>query len=153
MTQARRRREPTVPVGSSRSRTLWFGAALVAELVARGAGQVFAASRQRPENLPAGAQWVRFDLDREGSIAGAAQAKGTVAFDRDFKPLNLRVNAETAAFVRTFDEAGNIRNDHAVEFLVFDDSEIRYQRGEVICRDLGTSRGYLGYEGRLASAG
>ena len=30
MTQARRRREPTVPVGSSRARTLWFGAALVA---------------------------------------------------------------------------------------------------------------------------
>ena len=30
MTQARRRREPTVPVGSSRARALWSGAALVA---------------------------------------------------------------------------------------------------------------------------
>ncbi len=36
-------------------------------------------------------------------FAGAAQAKGTVAFDRDFKPLNLRVNAETAAFALSAD--------------------------------------------------
>ncbi|MBD59821.1 MAG: C-factor [Citromicrobium sp.] len=74
-------------VGQSTGRAIVFGAsggigaALVAELVARGAGQVFAASRQRPENLPAGAQWVRFDLDREGSIAGAAQATGSQPLD------------------------------------------------------------------------
>ena len=53
-----------------------IGAGLVAELIARGAGTVFAASRSRPENLPDGAQWVRFDLDDEETIAAAAETVG-----------------------------------------------------------------------------
>ncbi|WP_226660425.1 SDR family NAD(P)-dependent oxidoreductase [Alteriqipengyuania lutimaris] len=53
-----------------------IGAGLVAELIAREAGTVFAASRIRPENLPDGAQWVRFDLDDEDTIAAAAETVG-----------------------------------------------------------------------------
>lgn len=53
-----------------------IGAALVAELIARGAGTVFAASRSRPDGLPDGAQWLRFDLDDEGSIVAAAEIVG-----------------------------------------------------------------------------
>jgi len=37
---------------------------------------VFAASRTRPENLPEAAQWVRFDLDEEDTIAAAAETVG-----------------------------------------------------------------------------
>ncbi|MAO04212.1 MAG: C-factor [Citromicrobium sp.] len=54
-----------------------IGAALVAELIARGAGTVFATSRTLPEDLPDGAQWVRFDLDDEDTIAAAAETVGS----------------------------------------------------------------------------
>ena len=43
-----------------------IGAALVAGLLERGISTVFAASRNKPEGLPAGARWVRFDLDNAG---------------------------------------------------------------------------------------
>ncbi len=58
-----------------------IGAALVAELAARGTGMVFAAARTRPTALPKGAIWVRFDLDDEGSLAAAAQATGSLPLD------------------------------------------------------------------------
>ncbi|RDS78668.1 SDR family NAD(P)-dependent oxidoreductase [Alteriqipengyuania lutimaris] len=58
-----------------------IGSALVEGLMERGAKTVFAASRTRPERLPTGAQWVRFDLDKEGSIAAAAQAAGAQPLD------------------------------------------------------------------------
>lgn len=69
--------ERAVVVGASGG----IGAALVEELLQRGAKTVFAASRTRPERLPAGAQWVRFDLDREDSIAAAAKATGAQPLD------------------------------------------------------------------------
>ena len=62
MTQARRRREPTVPVGSSRSRTLWFGAALVA--VGYGVFLIVVATR-----VPSGA-----DLTGQFALQPAAKA-------------------------------------------------------------------------------
>ena len=58
-----------------------IGSALVEGLLQRGAKTVFAASRTRPERLPQGAQWVRLDLDKEGSIAAAAQATGAQPLD------------------------------------------------------------------------
>ena len=51
-----------------------IGAALTRALVARGTVTVFAASRERPADLPAGAHWLHFDLDDEASIAQAAQS-------------------------------------------------------------------------------
>ncbi|MEL7689782.1 SDR family NAD(P)-dependent oxidoreductase [Citromicrobium bathyomarinum] len=74
-------------VGQQLDRAIVFGAsggigsALVAELVARGVGTVFAAARTRPAALPKGAIWVRFDLDNERTIAAAAQATGSMPLD------------------------------------------------------------------------
>ena len=74
-------------VGQRIDRAIVFGAsggigsALVAELVARGVGTVFAAARTRPATLPKGAIWVRFDLDDERTIAAAAQATGSMPLD------------------------------------------------------------------------
>jgi NAD(P)-dependent dehydrogenase (short-subunit alcohol dehydrogenase family) len=74
-------------VGQQIDRAIVFGAsggigsALVAELVARGTGTVFAAARTRPAALPKGAIWVRFDLDDERTIAAAAQATGSMPLD------------------------------------------------------------------------
>ncbi|GAB5347452.1 SDR family NAD(P)-dependent oxidoreductase [Alteriqipengyuania sp. 357] len=53
-----------------------IGAALIDRLIARGAGHVVAASRDRPAALPAVAQWVRLDFDDEDSIAAAAAQVG-----------------------------------------------------------------------------
>ena len=53
-----------------------IGGALVDTLVAGGTGQVFAASRVRPDTLPKGVEWLPFDLDDEGSNAAAAEAVG-----------------------------------------------------------------------------
>ena len=69
-------------VGQAIDRAIIFGASggigagLVGALVARGASTVFAASRTRPDGLPDAAQWLRFDLDDEGSIAAAAETVG-----------------------------------------------------------------------------
>ena len=74
-------------VGQQIDRAIVFGAsggigsALVAELVARGIGTVFAAARTRPKDLPKGAIWVRFDIDDERTIAAAAQATGSMPLD------------------------------------------------------------------------
>ena len=54
-----------------------IGAALVERLQARGAAEVFAASRRKPDDLPDGIQWVHFDLDDEESIAQAAEKVGS----------------------------------------------------------------------------
>lgn len=62
-----------------------------------------------------GALTRRLDFDLDGQLeplapepvrplfAGATKAKGTLAFDQDFKPQNLRVDAETAAFTLSAD--------------------------------------------------
>lgn len=58
-----------------------IGAAMVEALRQRGAGKVFAASRQRPATLPDGVEWVRVDLDEEDSIAQAAKEVGEEPLD------------------------------------------------------------------------
>ena len=77
MNEVGQRIERAIVLGASGG----IGAALVAALCERGAGQVFAASRNRPERLPPDARWVRFDLDREASIAAAAEATGAQPLD------------------------------------------------------------------------
>lgn len=72
MMQAGRSFERAIVFGASGG----IGSALVAGLRARGAGEVFAASRTRPDSLPEGAQWLRFDFDDEASIAEAVRALG-----------------------------------------------------------------------------
>jgi NAD(P)-dependent dehydrogenase (short-subunit alcohol dehydrogenase family) len=70
-------------VGQAIERAIVFGAsggiggALVKRLQTRGAGEVFAASREKPDALPDDAQWLRFDLDDEDSIAQAAEKVGS----------------------------------------------------------------------------
>ena len=78
-----------------------IGSALVEALVERGVGTVFAASRTKPERPVAGAQWVRFDLDREASIAAAAQATGS-------EPLDLVIVASGVLTLPGEDGAGGL---------------------------------------------
>jgi len=78
-----------------------IGAALVAGLLERGISTVFAASRNKPEGLPAGARWVRFDLDNEASIAAAAQATGS-------EPLDLVIVASGVLTLPAQDGSGGV---------------------------------------------
>ena len=77
MTQVGQRIDRAIVFGASGG----IGSALVAQLVPRGAGTVFAAARTRPADLPKGAIWVRFDFDDERTIAAAAQATGSMPLD------------------------------------------------------------------------
>ena len=51
------------------------------------------------------------------------------------------LDAESVALVRAFDDAGDIGDDEAAVVVHFHDAQIRFERGEGIIGDLGSSGG------------
>jgi hypothetical protein len=60
--------------------------------------------------------------------------------------------AETGAFMRALDQAGNV-GEHEFAAVDLDDAELRMQRGEGIVGDLRFGRADRGEKGRLAGIG
>src|SRR5687768_12515149 len=52
--------------------------------------------------------------------------------------MSEELNAESRAFVRSFDEPRDIGDHKAAVLARFDDSEVRFQRGERVIGDLRT---------------
>ena len=61
--------------------------------------------------------------------------------------------AETCAFCRTFNQAGDVCHDEAVVFINAHDTQVWMQGGEGVVGDFGACGGYGGNQGGFTGVG